>query len=163
MKKEQSQEILKEMRRLYEEEALNLRDVGKRFGVTYQAVHDRFTRAEVPLRPNGMAKRPLDRETLANLYEKEELNIKETAKRLNISPEKVSDELERLGIKKRSGSYAQRRQPELYQLQLGERVIIKRPQVKNFYISLLKKARRIGIQISIKSIDQETLQIYRKK
>lgn len=42
-----------EMLRLYKEEKLTLQQIGDRFGIKRQAVHDRFKRANINLRPNN--------------------------------------------------------------------------------------------------------------
>jgi len=163
MDKKEQNERLKEMRRLYEVEKLSLREIANRFGITWQAIHQRLVSAGVALRQKGNVKRVLDRETLIQLYIEENLTIGETARRLKAQDKKVSDELERHGIDKRSAGYLKRKQPELYQLKVGEKAIIQRPSVTNPYRSLYSKAKRIGIRISIKRVNAETLQIYRKK
>ena len=91
----------------------------------------------------------------------ENLTIGETAKRLKAKFDKVSKELERHGIEKRSIGYFKRKQPDLYQLEVGEKAVIQRPSVKNPYRSLYAKAQKIGIRISIKSVNNETFQITR--
>jgi predicted DNA-binding protein YlxM (UPF0122 family) len=163
MGKKEQIERLKEMQRLYEVENLTLREIAEHFGVSWQAIHERLVKAGVPMRQKSPVKRFLDRETLVQLYIEESLTIGETAKRLKTDYNKVSQELGRHGIEKRSKGYFKRKHPELYQLNVGEKTIIKRPTVTNPYRNLYKKAQKIGIQISIKTINVETLQIYRKK
>jgi hypothetical protein len=152
MFKEKQADRLKEMRWLYEVEKLPLREVACRFGVTWQAIHDRLARAGVPLRQKSLVKRLLEREALVQLYTTEKLTIGETARRLKSNYKKVSDELERHGIEKRSGGFLKRKQPELYLLKVGENAVIKRPSVTNPYRNLYAKAQKIGIKISIRSV-----------
>lgn len=163
MGKKEQIEILKEMRRLYEVEKLTLREIADRFGVSWQAIHERFVRAGVPLRPKNPVRYFLDRETLVKLYIDENLTIGEIVKQLKTSYEKVSKEFERHGIEKRSSGYLKRKYPELHLLRIGEGAIIKRPLATNPYGRIYSKAQKIGIRISIKSLDNETFQIIRIK
>jgi predicted DNA-binding protein YlxM (UPF0122 family) len=160
MTKQEQAQRLKEMQQLYEDENLNLREIAQRFGVSWQAIHERFVRAGIPLRPKSPGKRLLDRETLVELYINENLSIAQTAKRLKLGYQKVSDEIRRHGIVK-TKRYFLRKYTELYLLNTREKVIIERPLVKNPYLSLYAKARKIGIRISIKSVNSETMQIKR--
>jgi len=148
---------------LYEDENLNLRQIAARFGVIWQAIHQKLTKAGVPMSQKSPVKRLLDRETLVQLYIEKSLTIAETAQRLKAKFDKVSDELERHGIEKRSIGYFKRKHPELYQLKVGEKAIIQRPSAKNPYVRFYEKAKRIGIRISIRSVNEETFQIKRIK
>lgn len=115
----------------------------------------------MPLRQKSPVRRFLDRESLVQLYIEESLSIVETAQRLKTTHAKVSKELKRHGIEKRSSGYFKRKQPELYQLRFGEIAIIQRPLVTNPYRNLYEKAKKIGIRISIKSVNDKTFQIKR--
>ena len=161
MTKQEQTERLKEMQRLYEVEELKLREIAERFGVSWQAIHERLVRAKIPLRQKSPVKRFLDRETLVELYINENLTIAQTAQRLKIGYHKVSDEIKRHKIIKRPRGYSRRKYTELNLLKNGEDVIIELPQVKNPYLSLYGKAQRIGIRISVKSINGESMQIKR--
>lgn len=68
MSKKEQIERLKEMRRLYEVENFNLREITEHFRVSWQAIHERFVKAGVPLRPKSSVKGFLDREILVQLY-----------------------------------------------------------------------------------------------
>jgi predicted DNA-binding protein YlxM (UPF0122 family) len=125
---EQAQRLL-EMQRLYEVEQLTVRQIADHFGVSWQAIHERLVRAGVPLRQKSPVKRFLERETLIDLYTINNLTIGEIAQRLKTNYEKVSEELDRHGIKKRSKGYFNRRYTELELLKCGENVVIKRPTV----------------------------------
>ncbi len=157
---EQAQRLL-EMQRLYEVEQLTVRQIADHFGVSWQAIHERLVRAGVPLRQKSPVKRFLERETLIDLYTINNLTIGEIAQRLKTNYEKVSEELDRHGIKKRSKGYFNRRYTELELLKCGENVVIKRPTVANPYVNLYHKAKKLGIRISIRSVDNETFQIKR--
>ncbi len=134
MKKAEQIERLKEMRRLYEVEKMNLREIAARFGVSWQAIHQKLAKVGVPMRRKSPVKQFLDREKLVQLYIEEGLTIGETAKRLKAKCKKVSEELERHGIEKRSIGFFKRKQPELYQLKVGEKAVIQRPSVSLSFI-----------------------------
>jgi predicted DNA-binding protein YlxM (UPF0122 family) len=152
---------LKEIIRLYEDKKLSLREIAARFDVSWQAIHDRLVRAKVSLRPKRPIKHSFDCQTIIQLYENEKLTIREVARRLKINTACVSKELEKLGVEKRSKGFSKRKQQELYSLETGESILINRPQVTRPYESLYDKAKKIGIRISIKSIDENTMQIKR--
>ncbi len=161
MTKAKQAERLKEMQRLYEVEKLPLREIAAHFNVSWQAIHERLVRAGVPLRQKSPVNRLLDRETLVELYIDENLTIGEMARRLKTNYKKVSSELKRHGIEKRLKGFFRLKYHELNLLNAGENVIIKRPLVNQPYRSLYGKAQRIGIRISIKSLNEETMQIKR--
>lgn len=161
MNKAEQAERLKEMQRLYEVEELRLREIGERFGVSWQAIHERLVRAKIPLRPKSLVKRFLDRETLVELYINEDLSVFKTAKRLKTYYKKVLNELKRHEIIKQRRGYSRRKYTELNQLEIGENVIIQRPSIKKPHLGLYSKAKRIGIRVSIKSVNNETMQVKR--
>ncbi len=161
MRKAEQAERLEEMRRLYEVEGLPLREIADCFGVSWQAIYERLARAGIPLRQKGRVKRYLERDALVELYTNENLTIGQAAKRLKVHFAKVSKELERHGIEKRSSGYYRRKYSKIYLLGIGENAVMKRPLVKQPHGCLYAIAWRIGIRISIKSVDKETFQIRR--
>ncbi|CAN5513803.1 hypothetical protein BH10ACI1_BH10ACI1_28620 [soil metagenome] len=161
MKKAEKAERLEEIKRLYAVEGWTLQRIADKFGVSHQAINQILTKAGIAKRPIGFLKKNFDYRTLAKLYIDEKLTIGEVAKRLNVSYSTVSNQLERNGIEKRSSGFFFRKQPELYQMQIGESVLIKRPETSNPYVNLYGKAKKIGIKISIKTVDKDTLKISR--
>jgi predicted DNA-binding protein YlxM (UPF0122 family) len=154
---------LKEMLRLYQEEKKTLEEVGKVFGISRQAVHDRLKRAGITFRPCKPQKKKLDLKTLIYLYVDKKLTIAEVAKELKSTRKKVTEELERYKIPKRSRNYSNRKHSELYELKVGKSFVMKRPNVKNPYRNLHAKAYAIGIKISVKRIDESTFSVKRLK
>jgi hypothetical protein len=51
--------------------------------------------------------------------------------------------------------------PELEQLEIGSKVIIPRPAVKQPFNALYNKAKNIGIRVSIRSIDKGAFEVTR--
>jgi len=91
---------IERLRELYEEEGLSLRQIAERYGVSYQAVHNRLVRAGVAFRHSKQISAALDKKVLSKLYQKEHLTKAEIARRLGVSFGVVTSELERLGIPK---------------------------------------------------------------
>lgn len=156
-------EQLNEMRKLYEVEKRTLKEIGRNFGVSAQTVSNRLAKAGVPKRPKTSRKIILDREVLHKLYVNEKLPVKKVARLLKTYGHKVSDELKRHGIEKRSIGYNRRKYPGLYQLKIDEQMTIPLPLVTKPHKNLHQKAERIGIRISIERIGDKTLQITRIK
>lgn len=152
---------LLEVRNLYEIEHWTMIKIAKHFGVTRQAIHARLVKANVPIHKNHKSTRELDKEELYDLYINFELLIPEVAKRMNTSIDKVSKELDRLNIKKRSVGHFKRKYPFLYKMKIGEEFIIPVPSVKNPLKNLHQKAERINIKIRTKRISYNQLQIKR--
>lgn len=163
MNRQERAKKLNEMRRLYDEERWDLRQIAAHYRISWQAVHERFMKNNVPLRPKGRTRKVLDRETLVRLYVEEGLSMQETAVRLEVCLVKLESEFKRHKIEKRSGAFFKRKYPELYQLKIGEQISIPRPSVTNPYRSLYQKANRTGIKISIKTINQAAMRITRTK
>jgi predicted DNA-binding protein YlxM (UPF0122 family) len=159
-------EKLKEMVRLYREEEWTLQQIGDHYGVTRQAVFDRFKRAGIKMRSHLQGVRPkrvFDKETLIDLYVDKKLLMSEIAKELKTSRKTLAGEFKRHRIKKHSLPSPKRKHQELYQLKVGERFIIKRPDVKNPYRNLHAKAFHIHIKISVKNIGDDNFQVTRIK
>src|SRR5687767_8737570 len=113
-------EKLNEMRRLYEKEKKTLEEIGNIFGITRQAVSDRFKRSGIILRQAKPQGKKLDRKRLVELYVDKKLTISEVAKELKTSNKKVTEELEKYKIPRRSRNYSKRKYPELYELKVGK-------------------------------------------
>ncbi len=162
MKKAEQIEQFKVRKRLYTVEKWTLQKIADKFGVSRQAIHHQFRKAGIAMRLPRPSEKIFDHETLVKVYVDEKLNIRETAKRLNSNATSISKQLDRNGIEKRSSGFLNRKYPELYQIKIGESVLIKRPTTKKPYSTLYKRVKKIGIKISIKKIDNDTFQIYRK-
>jgi transposase len=84
-----------ELRRLYEVEGLSMSQIGKRFGVSRQRVHQRLHEAGVQGRPNTSRPMFLDRDILYQLFVIRELTREEVGKHIGVSPAIVARELRR--------------------------------------------------------------------
>lgn len=163
MNKRERAEKLTEMRRLYEHEEWTLEQIGDHYGVTRQAVHNRFQRAGIKMRSCSDRKKPirtLDRKKLTKLYEVNRLAIPIVAERLETSVFKVTQELKRYKIKIRPRGG--QKKSWLRKLNVNECRIIQKPaHIKNLYRNLHGSAHSIGIKISVKRISENNFQVIR--
>jgi predicted DNA-binding protein YlxM (UPF0122 family) len=162
MNKQERAEILNEMRHLYFEKDWTLDQLAAHYNVTKQAVFDKFNRNGIKLqRKKRKPIKTVDRERLSELYEKENLPLLEVAARLGVSYRTVIKELKRHGIKARWRGELQRKYPAMNKLKIGEKIIAPRPSVQQPHSSFYYLARVAEIKISVKTLDNETLQITR--
>ena len=134
-----------------------MQQIGNRFGVKRQAVHDRFRRAGIKLRPSNQVRKVFSREILVKLYDEDKLTIGQIAKKLNVGFSKVSSELKRHGIEKRPVGENQRKHPEFWSMKKGDTLIVPRPRAVKPFSSLYGMAKNAGIKISIKTIDKDEM------
>lgn len=158
---------LAEMRRLYSEESLTLQEIADLYGMTKQAVRDRFVRHGVQLIKNRQhkIKQTVDRELLIKLYVAEERPLDVIYKRLRISNRILMHELKRHGIAIRSFARLRTLYSEHYELmtelKVGDQMSVLFQQDRKDYTPMYKKADRLGIKISITRINKESLLVTR--
>ncbi|CAN5513752.1 hypothetical protein BH10ACI1_BH10ACI1_28610 [soil metagenome] len=162
MKKAEQAERLKEMKRLYDVEGWTLQQIGDKFGLTRQAVQNRFSRAGFRQRPRKPPSKTFDREILVRLYIDEMLTLGETAKYLKSTYNTVKREMKKNGIELREHGFSQRKYREIEKLEIGESIEIIFPESNVPYSSFHGKAKKLGIKISVKQLNEVTFQIYRK-
>lgn len=166
------------MRRLYEVDAMSLKEIGKLFGITRQAVHQRFVAAGIPRR-HHYSKRFIEfterrrerafqlltahRDDILRMYVDEKLACAKIGKMLDISEPRIREHLVECGVEIRS-SGAVHKFPELGKLKVGESVLLPKPTRKgSLYFSFYRMAKSFKIQISLKSIDERTFRATRIK
>lgn len=162
MNKIERAEKLAKMRYLYDEQGWTLEEIGEYYGITRQAVHDRFHRAGIKMRAASPRIQSLDRARLVELYEKNPLPLARISDALNTSVYKINQELDRYGIKRRVRQPARKKYATLRQLRIGESRMVEKPEkIKNFYRNLHSKAHSIGIKISVKKVGENSFQVSR--
>jgi predicted DNA-binding protein YlxM (UPF0122 family) len=162
MNKQERAERLKEMRRFYFEKNWTLRQIADYYKVTIPAIYYRFTRNGIKLQRNARKpQKTVEREILFELYEKMRLPVTEIAVRLKISYPTIIKELKRHGIKYRPQCEKKYKFPAIRKLEIGEKLIVPRPPVKQPHKIFYYHANVSGIKISVKSIGDKTLQITR--
>jgi predicted DNA-binding protein YlxM (UPF0122 family) len=139
-----------EMLRLYES-GMTLQAIADRFEITKQAVHERLKRVGYPARPTSLPPTRFDRETLVDLYVKQDLSAQEVAIRLNTHLEKIFEELKRHRIKPRRRGPRGKYHRYLSKLEIGGSVLVPWPFKSNPHSPLRDAARRLGLKISIKN------------
>ena len=157
----QSQKKLAEMRRLYEKDELTLRQIADRFGITRQAVHQRLTRAGVNMRPRSTRRMTLERDLLYDLYVVGGKTIVEVAAAFGVSMSKILTELKRYGIGRRKSGPAPWKYVGVYNLKLQESVIVPRPTSAHPHQNLYSTAKRIGIKITVRKVDESRMLVTR--
>jgi DNA-binding transcriptional regulator LsrR (DeoR family) len=90
-----------ELRRLYVEDGLTLREIGEMFGVSRQRVHQRMRKAGIKRKKKVIK---LNRRDLLRLYVREGLTQREVGQQLGVSGSSVSKEMRRHGISPRRGA-----------------------------------------------------------
>lgn len=152
-----------ELRRLYFHEQLTLAEIGRRYGITRQAVHDRFKRAgvDLPARQPPRKAVVIEAETLQELYEKQGLSAREISERLGHPVSTVYSSLRHHSITIR-GPGQRPKYPVLRNLAVGESVILpRRAGTRKFHLSFYEMAKPLGIRVSVTTVDEVTARITR--
>jgi predicted DNA-binding protein YlxM (UPF0122 family) len=156
-----------EIRRLYEDELYSLRQIAEIVGVSHQSVHNHLRNAGVRLRYRGGASRlvvkkpEIEAAVLIGTYVDQRLSVEKVAERLGKSKHAVRKSLQAHGIKLRRPAEWVRKHPELADLNIGESLIVPRPNRRKPYSNFYSMATPLGIRLSLKTIDPETIQITR--
>lgn len=160
--KSERENKLQEIRRLYDEKDLTIKQIAEKFGVSSQAIYCRLQRAGILLRPRSL-KKNFNRQVLEKLYLIEKFTLKESAKRLKTTPRVLKRELKKNGIEIRPYGTTRRKYPEFYEIKVGETVLIKRPPVKNPVSLLHSKATMARMKITVRSLENCMMEIHRLK
>lgn len=152
----------REMKRLYTREELSLRQIAKRFNISFQAVHLRLLRAGFTFRPTGTSGKPIDRRLLKVLHIEKGLPVSKIAKQLKVATKRVRSEMKRCGIDRKTIPSANRKYPQLDRLEVGESVQL--PMLTGTatpYAVIYSAAQVRGIRLSVKTVGAK-LEVTRK-
>ena len=168
--------VLDEMRRLYEDEMMTLKQVGKVYGITRQAVHNRFVAAGIPRRGNygqrlfEYTEQHRERMTrllivhgdeILRLYVDDRLSPDKIGKRLGISVPRIRKFLVESGVEIR-GSGPLTKFPELGKLKVGESILLPKPTRKNSpHLTYYRMAKTLKIRVSLESVNGWTFRVTR--
>lgn len=153
--------MLSEMERLYIEEKLSLGAVGKILGVSRQAVHDRLRRAGIERRQYTVpenkrfqqAKNKCDVAELVRRYVREKKSILELSRTTGINYQTLRTILTDEGVAIRPrGSQTERRYPQIYELKVGESVIVDLAGLKSPYSVNARISRRMKARFAMKRV-----------
>jgi predicted DNA-binding protein YlxM (UPF0122 family) len=169
---------LEEMRRLYEDELMTLREIGRVFGMTRQGVHNRFVAAGIPRRHHysksfiEFTEQRRERtnqlliahgDDILRMYLGEKLALEKIAKRLGIPEKRIRDHLVECEVEIR-GPGALPKIPEIGKLKVGESVDLPKPTRKyNPHLTYYRMANAHNISVSLRSIDERTFRVTRIK
>jgi len=117
-------DLVAQMRRLYEVERLTHQEIAGRFNVSKQAIHYRLKPLGVEFRDAGQTTPVIELEKLERLYIEKRLSAQQIADHLDCLIGKVYTSLKRHGIEHRSP----RKHPELRDLKIGESIEVLRPK-----------------------------------
>lgn len=146
------------LRDLYNQ-GLTLKQVGQRVGITTQAVHSRFQKAGIPRRDRSNAHHKVDLKLLKQLIQDEGLSKEEAAKRLNVPYCVVLRAAKENGIKR---GYWSQKHPGLNNIKVGDSIVIPRRESKfSNYTPFYNIGRKLGIKLSVSSIDDQTVRVTR--
>lgn len=148
--------------KLYTERRWTMQRIADKFGVSRQAVHERLKRAGVETRRSGPTPAKFPEAVLRRLYEKEGLSISKVAERLNSTPGKIGYAMRWHKIPGRRGSEWRRKYPELARLAIGEHLDLPKNDRRQPHGVFYKMAKRQGIRVSTRSIDENTMRVTRK-
>lgn len=162
--------MLQKMIKLYLEEGLSLADVGKRMGISRQAVHQRLHRAGLTLRRNAphageklrAVRAEIDLSELLRQYVEEKKSLMELARVFGVNSQMLGNILRGEGVEIRPNiSYASHKYPQIYALNPGESVIMEFPPIVSVYASVGTIARRMKARLSAHRLGKLTYKISR--
>jgi predicted DNA-binding protein YlxM (UPF0122 family) len=140
---------------------LSLEAIGKQFGMTRQAVRERFIKAGIARRKNKYEQ--INKDRLETLYFKDKMPISEIADVFSVSPGIVRQALKFHKISRRKPLNSSGYKVDfLRSLGIGEKRVFEWRNNKR-YIHLHDTANRICIKISIKSLGGGNFEITRLK
>ncbi len=179
-----------EMKRLYYDEHLTLDEVGKRLGISKQAVHDRLRRERLPKKPRGRPRKPsgelkkprlapkkprgepkpppvprvplppIPEDVLRQLYLEEGLTVKAIASRFACSESRIHTWMNHYEIKNRRTPLLGLKKNPLLKLRVGQTV-----EIYDLYhepeTSIERLGQRLGIEFSVVKVDDKTFVVTR--
>ena len=152
---------LQELKDLYLIDKLTLKQIGEKFGVSKQAIYHRLWHGGVTIRRRGLPRIQINRDALVSLYVERKMSVAEVATELGCSGESVFRLLVKYGIA-RLGHDRRFKYPELKELKIGESLEYPRPDIgRKIYSDFYVRAKKAGIKVSIKTIDDKTVKVTR--
>jgi hypothetical protein len=101
---------------------------------------------------------------LRRLYVRQKLTLKETAAKLGTSRYTIRRALRDLGIPSRPGGYTiPAKVLRMKALQVGEYLTLTKRTSKNKYNYFYQTGQRLGIRLSVKSVDESCVRVRRVK
>ena len=159
------------VRRLYVDEGLTPRQISERFGVSHQAVYERLRRLGVKTDRTRPAKikadqdalrKKVDLDTLRKLYVEQQLSLCDTGRIMGADASLLRRILVIEGVEIRPiRFYIRRKFPQIYELKIGESVVIPLPNARFPHSNLHGSARKAKMRISVKIVSPGIFQVTR--
>jgi hypothetical protein len=146
-----------ELKHLYVDEQMSLSAIAERFGTSRQAVHHRLVKAGVEMRP---IKKTVDPDKLRSLLIDDGLSFAEAATRLGVSVPIVSKTANAVGVSRKN--YRCLSMPDFNTLKVGETLSFPRTKsIWHDYLRFYDLASKLGIKLSVESLDDSTIRVRR--
>src|SRR5688572_11621897 len=147
---------------LYVKHKMPTTEIGRRVGLTRQAVHARLKTAGVVTRSKEQKPPVCEKSLLERLYTYDQLTVIEVAEKLNTTDSVIRRAMKIYGIERRRPGTV--KFPQLRKLKIGESVdlpkLLTRPRPHTQFYQM---AAKIGIRVSTRSINEKTFRITRIK
>jgi predicted DNA-binding protein YlxM (UPF0122 family) len=161
---------LKDLLRLYNVEKLPVAEIAARFSVTRQGIYHTLWRHKVKARPRTYRREPpknrSTREELHDLYWNQELSLGQIGEKFGVAGTTIWEEMIRHGVPTRptGGKYYPGRRNMLAHLKIGEKLLINENPDRKLWLqqSLYRQAKKFGIRIAIRNLDESTFAVTRK-
>jgi hypothetical protein len=143
---------------LYFDDKWSITQIASHFSVSLRVIQYRLSKSGRPLRPRNTF--GVDREILKELHVEKEISALEIARQLRVSYDGVLASLRKFDlIRPKAGRFKDR---AFDHLKIGDSVTVPRPTSKGtWYSNFYKKARKRGIRVSVRTIDEKSVSVIR--
>jgi len=161
-----------ELRRLYVDKEWTLARIGKKFGISRQAIQLRLSKAGIKGRTHQTRyknpsfenlRKALDFDAIVRTYEEKKISICKLSKQLGISNWHVKKILLSKGVKIRPGRSYGVKHSRLYSLETGKSIVVRVENMKFPVQRFHNLATRKGMKVSYMAISPNSARITRLK
>ena len=149
-----------EILKLYQIKGMSAKEIARHFGVTRQAVDYHIKKAGIAIIDRRLAAQLPDAKLIEKLYVVDGLFIREIAERLNETSDRIRRAMRENGIPSRRRG-GQPKYPQLRHLAIGESIRLPK-ETKHPHIGFYLKAKKAGIRVSVRTVDERTVKVTRK-
>jgi IS30 family transposase len=138
----------------------SVKQIAAHFDKYPEAIYNALARGGIELRYLKLVQRELDYEELKRLYVDEQRPVKTICKILRVTRNKLENELIRHGIPIRAHK-RQIKHPQLASLEIGQAAVFPRTGKLNYHKPFYDDARKLGIQVTIQTVDRDSVRVVR--
>jgi predicted DNA-binding protein YlxM (UPF0122 family) len=151
---------LDDITELYIQKKWPIKMIAAHLCVSRQAIEYRLRQTGIKLKKRRLVDLRLTDDNLRELYCDKEMTMIEIGKQFNVSSYYVSNRLRQLSIpRRRSGRL--RKHASVRSLEIGEHFMIEVPVDREPPSSIYSEAKKIGIRIVIRRLDDQTMMVKR--